>query len=932
MSGTPDVIPSGKPELSLKFLPPGKLAFVDMSLSGLHLPRLSRPLQKFLPFLFCLAATALLSALAAAKETPVTAIALFDGPSGPAYAQITGLTLNGKSELRVCDGVDKLNKAAYDTLLRVQLAGATYLERNAAGVLMLGINPKPVCIVPSNLKFERNAELTPAEAAEQVLLQGTVVSSSIPGNDLPLLKRGVRLVFVTAPDDELAQFLLAQRANSVAGWQDFLARHASSAHEGEAEKALAELHQSFADAAFSRYEKSGELTPLKQAEQQAMQANKVVPGFPAANKLRARINKELDTLLEADRTKLENFRHALTEQTPGLAQLRAAKKHNEELLTVSPEYAPLVNLRSEIGEEIRKLNAAVEMAEGTVGAKGYDPAIQVLGPYRAFAAEDPRIESIVTGAYTAHFNRGRELAAQQDWENAVTEFKRAVQIRNDSKEAAAALKDAETQWNVTRDRQAAQRAIAESKDYADNKQFIEAYDVLAELPDSQRALVADQMESLKKDYPAAAARRAAKLQEIHVPIRGRADEDSVREAYELLSRAAALTGEPAIKLRRDILSDKISAYYLDQAKRYLDKPLGSGVGIGWLYLNEADRFTPNLAAVKDAMARYGPAYQLRSRLSVGVVLRDQTSRRDSPGFVDQLADAISNGLESSGLSVKVVRQSNASADTVPPNFVLVGEILEHRVVKDANLETLPSKYRTGTREVKNDAWAQANQDYTAAQQQLSAAQRTLADAQAHFKKKEVISAASDAVTAAQKQVDDSKHKLDATPQTQIQSVTEPYNYAKRNINLTATVELSYRITDAVGNVVEPNITFPKKNQKTVSVVENVKPEDTEGVKNQGTEPDELQFLADVEIQARDALVKSVREKVRTLPMRVLKEARSRAGQGDVDGAAEEYVVYLNATQEAPSQERQEATKFLHEHYNVAVPAIDSNRSVLAVSK
>ena len=114
------------------------------------------------------------------------------------------------------------------------------------------------------------------------------------------------------------------------------------------------------------------------------------------------------------------------------------------------------------------------------------------------------------------------------------------------------------------------------------------------------------------------------------------------------------------------------------------------------------------------------------------------------------------------------------------------------------------------------------------------------------------------------------------------------------------------------------ITIPKKNSKTAVVLENVKPEDTEGVKNQGTEPDEIQFLADLEIQARDALVKAVREKVLALPEKILQQARTRAAQGDIDGAAEEYIVYLNANSDAGSHERQEAAGFLHDHYNLAI--------------
>src|SRR5947209_7362036 len=165
-----------------------------------------------------------------AKEVPITAIALYDGHSGPAYIHITGLLLNGKTELRVCDGVPKIDKRTYDTLPRTQLTGATTLERGADGVLMLtSANAKPMCVVPSNLKFERNAEFTPSEAAEQATLLGTPVSSSVPNAGLPAFKPGMRLVLVAAPDDELAQFLIAQRANSIKGWQEFLGRYGSSA-------------------------------------------------------------------------------------------------------------------------------------------------------------------------------------------------------------------------------------------------------------------------------------------------------------------------------------------------------------------------------------------------------------------------------------------------------------------------------------------------------------------------------------------------------------------------------------------------------------------------------------------------------------------------------------------------------------------------------
>jgi hypothetical protein len=860
---------------------------------------------------------------AQAKEaSTVNAIVLLDGPGGPAYVQISGLMLNGKTELRVCDGVAKIDKKTYDRLPKIQLTGATSLERRADGVLMLAVQPAPVCVVPSNLRFEKNSELTLTEAADQAALQGTVVGTSAKqSSELPVFKAGMRLVFVPAPDTELAEYLRAQRANSIAGWRDFLVRYDSSPHTLEAKKSLAALFEEAAESAFGEYKKSAaanapDFAQLKRAQGQAEQASHIVEGHPAASKLMEQIRGELDKLLASDRGELQAYKKALTEHTTGYAHLTAAKKDTDQIVDVNPKYGPAVALQTEIFNETRKFDSELQGAETLLASKRYDDALGSLGAYRAFTEEVPRIESIVMAAYSYHFNRGQELGGQSDWEHAVAEFRKAIGVRAGSKEAAAALKNAEDQLTSTRNRQGADRALQTSKNYAENNQPVEAYEVLAELPAPQRALVANEMEALKPNYITAAVRRAQKLQEVHLPIRGRADEDSVREAYGLLDRAASLSDDQAIKLKLDLLSDKISAYYLDQAKKYLEKPMASGVGLGWLYLSEAQRYKPNQEAVKDEMTRHAPAYQLRARLSIGVVFRDQSSRRENVGFADQLADAIATALETSGIAVKVIRQAGENPSNVPPGFMLVGEILQHRLIKNPTLETLPSKYRVGTREVKNEAWATANRDYEAAQQQLTTAQHALTEAQAHGRKKE-IATASEAVAAAQKEADQKHTRRDAIEPTRPQDVVETYNYTKKSIDLSAAIELAFRVTDQAGTLMEPGPPIQVDNHKTFLLLENVKPEDTEGIKQQGAAPDENQFVTELEIQARDVLIKAVREKVMHLPEKILVEARRRAQQNDADGAAEEYILYLNAAPETASAEREEAAGFLRQHFNVA---------------
>ena len=174
------------------------------------------------------------------------------------------------------------------------------------------------------------------------------------------------------------------------------------------------------------------------------------------------------------------------------------------------------------------------------------------------------------------------------------------------------------------------------------------------------------------------------------------------------------------------------------------------------------------------MTRYESAYQLRARLSIGVAFRDQTSRRESVGFADQLADAIATNLESSGLPVKVVRQTGEGSNVLQPSYLLVGEINEHRTVKNPTAETLQSKYRAGTREVKNDAWLKANREYESVQQEVSLAQHSLDVAMVRKKNKEIASAQA-AVVRAQKKLEEAHSQLDAIDQTRPQDVIQPYN-------------------------------------------------------------------------------------------------------------------------------------------------------------
>src|SRR6201982_3116445 len=194
------------------------------------------------PFLTktCLVLLLSLAAIPAvhSKDVAITAIELYDGPNGAAFVQLTGLLINAKAEVRSCTGVTQTNKSNYAKLPKVALTpSVTSLERDAKGTMILTRGSGSECVVPTNLKFEKDESLTPAQLADRAALSGQVLSSSEKGvTALPPFKPTVKIVFVQAPDTELAEYLRANRAHSIAQWQDYLARYPTAAHTDAAKQ------------------------------------------------------------------------------------------------------------------------------------------------------------------------------------------------------------------------------------------------------------------------------------------------------------------------------------------------------------------------------------------------------------------------------------------------------------------------------------------------------------------------------------------------------------------------------------------------------------------------------------------------------------------------------------------------------------------------
>ncbi len=881
----------------------------------------------------------LLCAAAAAKDKPLVAIILYQANSGPAWVQVNDFSINATRGLMVCAG-QALDQNSYKRLLRTPLAPGMVLERDAQGSLAITTNAagsSPTCVVPANLKLDKKRSYALVELADLGMIGGTPVSKSSNAGEAPPtnLRIGMQIHLVEAPDTELAEYLRAARAQSIPLWNEYLQQYATAAHAAEARKSVVVLILNQGTAQMAAYKKSGAngapaYDQLRNARRSAEQALKILPGFGGAEKLRREVESELQSVLGGGRAELNAYLGAVNQRTAGYEHLGQAQQQLDNVLAVDPEYAGADKLEAEIFGQQQLLETTLAAAESQAKEGKFDQAYATVARFRFFSEEVPRIAAVVEAAFKYRRDRGRQAARENKWEQAVTEYRRALEYRADA-ETSEALKRAQAEAKNVRDAATAQKALEDARALALARQFIEAYQLLEKLPPEQRKLVAAEMQKLKPDYLPDLVKRGNALLKIHVPIRGRADEDGVRRAYDFLQRASELSQDEATRVKLDLLGDRISAYYLKSAKRVLEKPRGSGVGLGWLLLKEAERFKPDNDETRNQLTKYQPEFENHGKLSIAVRFRDQTSRRDSLGFADQLADTVMTGLENSGLpglkplTLQQRAGADLEADPAAPfvaNVHITGNIVQHRVDKKIETQPLTSHYRAGHREVKNPAWTEQRRaldvlqkDYDAAKDEYNL---TLARS---GKNKKLVADAKAKVDALTAKLDEAKAKLDEVPETVAQTVIEPYNYLRRTIQLTAIAEVSFRLSDP--SVPTPLLVDSVKVEvpKTAVMLENVKPEDNDGIVEEGTAPDEYQLLAQAEEQLKHNLVQKLIQGLKDVPAKILEQARAAAASGDAEGAAEKYVVYLNATEPKETKERLEAQQFLLKEFNISTISV-----------
>jgi hypothetical protein len=860
----------------------------------------------------------LLSGSAFAKTPELSAIEVYPTGDARGYVQISGFTLNAKNEMHICTGVQTINKNSYGKLPKLTLGPGMTLERGKDGILLLSRGGAPECVVPAGLKLEKAEGATPSELADQTDLQGQIVAKSISSTQtIPRITPGVKIVLVATLDTELAEFLLAQSSGTIPAWKTYLGKYAAGPHAGEAKAALAVLYVQDGETGLAAYQaslKSGQPNYEKlQAAKFSLEAAKAnASSNEVTDGLAKGINAETRNLNSKGLNEVALYRDALAKQTSGYSHLVAASGISQQTLVLDPKSAETATLSQACVQEKTNLDHHLVDFANFLSAHRPDQAYEAIKPLRPFAGEYPKVQESLHSLYSYYVEHGKDDTVKNDPQNAVDQFQKAAEVEP-TPEVAELLRNARQTLQETTDKAAITNASTMSAAAEDDKDFVKAYEVLADLTPSQQKVVAERLDALKDRYIQAASQRAKDLERINTPIKGVANEAQIQRAYDLLSRCHALTNDPGIEDRMAILGGRLSDYYLAQAKHYLDRPDGTGANVGWVYLEEALVYNrADAGAIHDAMTVANPAHQLRSKLSLRVTFRDRTSRREAVDFAAQLTDSLAAGLESSGLNIKVVRPNEEPK--VQPNFHLVGDVQQHTISNVVETNTKSSKYRSGEQDQVNEDWNAADRDYESANMALQTEQRALEGAEVRGKKSQIADAKRQAEEA-QKKVEAARVKLDSLQKFRHVVMERPYTYSEQINHLKGTVELGFMIQDTSEAVLIPTVPILETQEKPFTVLENVKSDDTMGVRAMGEVPSETKFMETVENAARDRLLREAEGKVASLTPLILLTADGKASQADNDGAAELYMLYLNSTAGQSTAERKRAQKFLLDNYN-----------------
>ncbi|MBI4461981.1 MAG: hypothetical protein HY653_03655 [Acidobacteria bacterium] len=778
---------------------------------------------------------------------------------------LEAVRLNGKEFLYRLARDAALTKSQYEKLASLPFA-EVYFFRVANGRLSVRTRLRnELLALPATHKNWPRGSLDPAAVGRGSILSGREVANRRPFS-ARLQEGWIVYLFPARPGEDAVAFALAETQNSQAAWEGFLERFAASAQAAAARQALADIY------------------------------------------------------LGQMRATLERFQAGLRDKTRGYSHLGEARQWfdraralNLNTAAVAEAEAALAKAEAETTGRLRQARQLAEQADFIAAQQALDPILHFREEFPELAAE---LEAIRQLAAQHHLAQARTRLAQNQFDLAQQELATAAAyepldeippLREQIElQRAAYLR----QQEIRADQARVQQAIARN-DYAT------AFDLLAPLARRYpgEAKLQESFRTLQRLYRSALLAEAVKVEKLHAPIRGPADEEMLLKLHGRLASLAEFDASTELAVWRDRLGTYLADHYRQRARTLAPSTSPELSPLAFAFLQQAYHFALNKAELTQ-LSDWRERLEREQGIRVALNFRDLTPEAGGQYLLAELSAGVSAAIQKSSLPHVKILEAGRS-DTLTPTLEFIVELLHASVRDEAEPETLKSEYSAGFRQVPNPAWRDAKATYDRSVESFEQVRAQVEQNRRKKKYSEQERRADDqALARAQAELKQAKEALDAQPAFIEQEDIRPYEFTRRTVTRTAQMRLSYRWVHTRTGVREVQQILEEREPARDVEVTGINAGDKHGHRNQPPN------LPDAETM-RGRVLRKVQERLAELAVSYLKafigrdfeQAQQKAARRESQAAAEDYLRFLyNSPADDPR--RQQALEFLQREFRL----------------
>ncbi len=369
-----------------------------------------------------------------------------------------------------------------------------------------------------------------------------------------------------------------------------------------------------------------------------------------------------------------------------------------------------------------------------------------------------------------------------------------------------------------------------------------------------------------------------------------ANKKDFRDAREQLVLASELCPEDEIRSLLLAANRRLADFCKDEARKALAR---NDDGTAYVYLISAQAYMPEDTEIPGLLADARERFQQRTRVSVGVVLQNESRGPEGSAVIVEVTDAIHSAATSSGLAqpnILDARQAAAASQAIQtgralntPTIIFSGGVMAASVDFSENPHNVQSSYS-----YPNQRWKDADREHDAVNEQYKNCRKQSGEAQCGGLASRVAQL---------------RAYRDRIPQT----ITEQYYYRENPKRMTGAARMSLRSSDSIARGARSGDTLQANDEWQCVERTGVNERDYGKRDNYCPTPDPREFFGRIAGKIKSDSFMHATAQLRELPLSYFRRAQTAANRQQ---SVEDYLRFVFLTRDKSGTEAQQAKAYL----------------------